>query len=407
MKPERLWTKQHDAFLYFDPALKPRSGQPPGVCVRLPGGTPTIVRAILRTSRTPKAAPKPVALEIDYVGKAASPAHNDTAFTVKLPPQPAPASPANPLQPDADSWVHPTPMAVALVAPRRPHAPSALPRRRRSTRTHSPRLLPLCSATRLRLPPGPTFVPPPPLGFSQQPPPPPPPGFPQQQQQHMHAHTTSPGIRHAHTTPAWIRHAATGLQRAAPAGRGARRARDAVRGGERAAGGAASALAHVDADADAGDVRAAVRGAPPRALDEHACACAFNERRTWACAVDEHWDRGPGVVCVCEAWEGGDTRAKWEGGCAADVGAWAWGDVPALPRHEPPEPALAAQGAICAQRPRYQQTPPYERHRVRALACGDTVDCGAGEQQREWGWEWGRGAFRAAYDVRLRCNLYD
>ncbi|OBZ80029.1 hypothetical protein A0H81_01418 [Grifola frondosa] len=30
MKPERMWTKQHEAFLYFDPALKPRAGQGPG-----------------------------------------------------------------------------------------------------------------------------------------------------------------------------------------------------------------------------------------------------------------------------------------------------------------------------------------------------------------------------------------
>ncbi|OBZ70337.1 hypothetical protein A0H81_09623 [Grifola frondosa] len=44
MKPERMWTKQHEAFLYFDPALKPRAGQGPGFRVRLPGGKGQIVR---------------------------------------------------------------------------------------------------------------------------------------------------------------------------------------------------------------------------------------------------------------------------------------------------------------------------------------------------------------------------
>ncbi len=44
-KPERMWTKQHDIFLYSDLATKPRPGLGPGVRVKLPGGkTPLIVR---------------------------------------------------------------------------------------------------------------------------------------------------------------------------------------------------------------------------------------------------------------------------------------------------------------------------------------------------------------------------
>ncbi|RPD66916.1 hypothetical protein L226DRAFT_498624 [Lentinus tigrinus ALCF2SS1-7] len=44
-KPERMWTKQHDIFLYSDLATKPRPGVGPGVRVKLPGGkTPLIVR---------------------------------------------------------------------------------------------------------------------------------------------------------------------------------------------------------------------------------------------------------------------------------------------------------------------------------------------------------------------------
>uniref|UniRef100_A0A0W0GB34 Btz domain-containing protein n=1 Tax=Moniliophthora roreri TaxID=221103 RepID=A0A0W0GB34_MONRR len=37
MKPERMWTKQSELFLYLDPSLKPRSGQAAGIRVKLPG----------------------------------------------------------------------------------------------------------------------------------------------------------------------------------------------------------------------------------------------------------------------------------------------------------------------------------------------------------------------------------
>jgi hypothetical protein len=50
MKPERMWTKQHDAFLYFDPALKPRPGQGPGFRVQLPGSRMLIIRALPRST---------------------------------------------------------------------------------------------------------------------------------------------------------------------------------------------------------------------------------------------------------------------------------------------------------------------------------------------------------------------
>ncbi|EMD40438.1 hypothetical protein CERSUDRAFT_80109 [Gelatoporia subvermispora B] len=44
MKPERVWTKQHDAFLYFDVALKPRPGMGQGYRVKLPGKEEEVVR---------------------------------------------------------------------------------------------------------------------------------------------------------------------------------------------------------------------------------------------------------------------------------------------------------------------------------------------------------------------------
>jgi len=44
MKPELMWTKQHEAFLYFDSTLKPRPGQVPGFRVRLPGHQLQVIR---------------------------------------------------------------------------------------------------------------------------------------------------------------------------------------------------------------------------------------------------------------------------------------------------------------------------------------------------------------------------
>lgn len=45
MKPELMWTKQHEAFLYFDPTLKPKSGHGAGYRVKLPGEQTHVVRA--------------------------------------------------------------------------------------------------------------------------------------------------------------------------------------------------------------------------------------------------------------------------------------------------------------------------------------------------------------------------
>ena len=50
MKPERVWTKQHDAFLYLDPALKPRPGQGPAFRVKMPGNRVQIIRAPFKPS---------------------------------------------------------------------------------------------------------------------------------------------------------------------------------------------------------------------------------------------------------------------------------------------------------------------------------------------------------------------
>lgn len=45
MKPELMWTKQHEAFLYLDTSLKARSGQGAGFRVKLPGQQLQVIRA--------------------------------------------------------------------------------------------------------------------------------------------------------------------------------------------------------------------------------------------------------------------------------------------------------------------------------------------------------------------------
>ncbi|KAG1735442.1 hypothetical protein EDB19DRAFT_1896283 [Suillus lakei] len=51
MKPERVWTKQHEGFLYFDPALKPRPGQGPSYRVKLSSKDGKVVRSSARATQ--------------------------------------------------------------------------------------------------------------------------------------------------------------------------------------------------------------------------------------------------------------------------------------------------------------------------------------------------------------------
>ncbi|KAF9232161.1 hypothetical protein BU15DRAFT_55311 [Melanogaster broomeanus] len=54
MKPERVWTKQHETFLFFDPALKPRPGVGPGYRVKLSSsGAQKVVRGQVQTPKRP------------------------------------------------------------------------------------------------------------------------------------------------------------------------------------------------------------------------------------------------------------------------------------------------------------------------------------------------------------------
>ncbi|TFY76437.1 hypothetical protein EWM64_g7576 [Hericium alpestre] len=144
MKPERVWTKHHEMFLFSDPVLKPRAGQGPGYRIKLPGtqheevvrgpprpwpyaggrdiqATATVVDDIdskAATVRLPRKSDKGEAVEREVTSSAPStqaqpiqqePAMtvenlplDDDAFTIKKPPPPTvipfpePAPPAQP-----------------------------------------------------------------------------------------------------------------------------------------------------------------------------------------------------------------------------------------------------------------------------------------------------------------------
>ncbi|KAJ7068650.1 hypothetical protein C8F01DRAFT_1247146 [Mycena amicta] len=190
MKPELMWTKQHEGFLFFDPALKARPGQPAGLRVRMPGGDPSVVRAIPRVSRTVKPPPK-TPTNANFVVRLprtkqeqeqGPPPPADPPIVVKLGPTTANAS----LRPDADGWVSPDAAAVALATVSSPPAgpPAPLP---------APAFFPFAPPPGLMgFPPGPAYPPfsapqpvaafssPSPQGFTPPPPAfstPPPPGF--------------------------------------------------------------------------------------------------------------------------------------------------------------------------------------------------------------------------------------
>ncbi|KAF7302015.1 Btz domain-containing protein [Mycena indigotica] len=136
MKPELMWTKQHEGFLFLDPALKPRPGQPAGLRVRLPGGQPNIIRAIPRASRTTKPPPKTLPTNTFVVRLPSTGKEKQKEKEKQEPPTSEPgaattvAAAANAsLRPDADGWVSPDAAAVALATVSSPPAgpPPTLP----------------------------------------------------------------------------------------------------------------------------------------------------------------------------------------------------------------------------------------------------------------------------------------
>ncbi|KAG2135748.1 uncharacterized protein EDB93DRAFT_1211644 [Suillus bovinus] len=151
MKPERVWTKQHEGFLFFDPALKPRHGQGPGYRVKLSGHEGKVVRSSARTTQAAELAPSVVAPseasektfivrlpkragkekapeptpEVETCTTAADPPIEDV-FTVRpelVPPrQPIPTSQS--ASPSANGHVPSTPVSIVPSTPVAP-APSS------------------------------------------------------------------------------------------------------------------------------------------------------------------------------------------------------------------------------------------------------------------------------------------
>ncbi|KAI5119601.1 hypothetical protein M0805_005771 [Coniferiporia weirii] len=56
MKPERIWTKQYEGFLYLDPSLKPKPGRPAGYRVSMPGKGTEVIRVSAPTAKEEPAA---------------------------------------------------------------------------------------------------------------------------------------------------------------------------------------------------------------------------------------------------------------------------------------------------------------------------------------------------------------
>ncbi|KAF5321644.1 hypothetical protein D9619_000574 [Psilocybe cf. subviscida] len=82
MKPEHVWTKQHEAFLYFDPSLKPRAGQGAGFRVKLPGKSPQVIRTPVQVqTSTSSSAPEASTSKMTAEGSDSG----DKYYVVRLP----------------------------------------------------------------------------------------------------------------------------------------------------------------------------------------------------------------------------------------------------------------------------------------------------------------------------------
>lgn len=78
MKPERVWTKQHDSFLYIDSNLKPRPSVGPGYRVKLSSAEAQVVRGPVNALRTSTK-------ETLSTSQAPPSEDGDKAFVVRLP----------------------------------------------------------------------------------------------------------------------------------------------------------------------------------------------------------------------------------------------------------------------------------------------------------------------------------
>lgn len=93
MKPECAWTKQHDAFLYFDATLRPRHGVGPGYRVKLPNTETKVVRGSVRSSQlsatcAPSSLESPLFDDGDRVVIVQLPKHPSGKTPLRPPPSP-------------------------------------------------------------------------------------------------------------------------------------------------------------------------------------------------------------------------------------------------------------------------------------------------------------------------------
>ena len=153
MKPERMWTKQHEAFLYFDTALKPRPGMGPGYRVKLPGTEDQVVRAPPRPySRSqvgfssPASASQEEGERAAFVIRLPRPAGEETAITEQ--PTPAPVLEATAEEPA-------TTMAELSLEEVFTVRPNLVPNRRIELSTSQPTAPPAASMPSSSMPPAP------------------------------------------------------------------------------------------------------------------------------------------------------------------------------------------------------------------------------------------------------------
>ncbi|CAK5262564.1 unnamed protein product [Mycena citricolor] len=183
MKPEYMWTKQHDAFLYSEPSLKPRPGQSAGIRVHLPGKSSTVVRLVSRPVKSTRS--KPAALDEEYDYAVRLPSVRDNVPGVSAPVvEPSKPVPTTGLEPDEDGWVRPDAAAAAIALAVMSSPPSLPPQALPAPipQTHAalvapPGFYPFAAPTSFAFPAMPAYASPPPHAGYAAAQPTPPPGF--------------------------------------------------------------------------------------------------------------------------------------------------------------------------------------------------------------------------------------
>lgn len=116
MKPERIWTKQFEGYLYSDPALKPKLGRPAGIRVTLPGKEAKVVPE--QKTKTVSAEPEIACQTSESTFQTIPSSVSDAGvkkFIVKMPTQ-RQAKEKEQIQVEATSSGHQSPLEVSVEA---------------------------------------------------------------------------------------------------------------------------------------------------------------------------------------------------------------------------------------------------------------------------------------------------